>query len=79
MKLPTRNEIKLKLQELIKDNPSSRKIIADWAIKYIINDNEYDVKDLIVWSFLIKLSGADLMDSPSTYLHDVDNLSLIHI
>jgi hypothetical protein len=72
MDLPTKKEIQQKLHELV-EHPELRGIVANWAIKFIFDDRDAPIKDDLVWNYLKILAGADLMDSPSTYLHGVED------
>jgi len=67
MKQPTKEEIINKLK-MILQGKLTREEVADWASKYVIQD-EPNISDETVWELLQIVSGIDLKDSPDEYLH----------
>ncbi|MEO2076626.1 MAG: hypothetical protein ABGX20_14750 [Bacillus sp. (in: firmicutes)] len=68
MEQPTLREIIDRLQAVL-DGQLTREEVADWASRYVMAD-DLTIHDEIVWDFIQILSGIDLLDSPTSYLHD---------
>jgi len=46
----------------------TREEVSDWASYYVMADDP-TIDDEIVWELLITISGIDILDSPTSYLH----------
>ncbi|MFD2082768.1 hypothetical protein SAMN05421678_118139 [Actinopolymorpha cephalotaxi] len=70
MKLPSRDEVRQALEDLVAGR-RSRDEVEDWAMPWVVG--EADVTDMAVWRTLNKLCQADARDTPGVYLyHAVD-------
>jgi len=68
---PSRQDVEQKLLGLLKGNVS-REDVADWAAQWVRLECP-GIEDRAVWSGLKHLAGADLKESPQSYLHhDID-------
>lgn len=67
MRQPSKEALINKL-ELILQGTISREAVADWASKFVMQD-EPNITDEIVWELLQVVSGVDLKNSPDEYLH----------
>jgi hypothetical protein len=67
MNQPTISEI-IKRLKLVLVGEMKREEVSDWASFYVMADNP-NIDDENVWDLLILLSGIDILDSPTTYLH----------
>ena len=66
---PSRSEVQKVLEDLY-EGDISREDAANWAGKFVNNDDPtYDYDDAI-WDALELLSGADFKTSARTYFHD---------
>jgi hypothetical protein len=63
----------IKRLNLVLKNEMSREEVSDWASDYVMTDNPA-INDKNVWDLLIKVSGIDLLDSPTSYLHNGDDI-----
>jgi hypothetical protein len=70
--LPSAQETEVKLVALA-DGSASREEVADWASPWVIGDDIPRDYDRRVWNALLALCGADLKDTPTTYLHGAQN------
>lgn len=75
----TANEINDVFDKLL-NNKVSREQISDWALtRQKAEDNgelfyEPSKAEKKIWKAIIYLLGIDLKDTPTTYLHDVDDI-----
>lgn len=62
-----RQDVKARLVSLVDEsgNPAE---VADWAMA-LIENGDPELRDEKVWRALERMSGADLMTAPGTYLH----------
>ena len=74
MKQPTKNEITNKLNDLFLDK-ISRESVSEWAMEYIKNDKDIDIKDINAWHYLVAISVIDLMISPGKYLYTKEDIN----
>ncbi|GAA3604322.1 hypothetical protein GCM10022419_106290 [Nonomuraea rosea] len=70
---PSRDEIRTVITGLI-EGRRSREEVASWAERTMLELEDSRISDMVVWESLQTLSGADLKDSPTTYLHNEDDL-----
>ncbi|RNG24141.1 DNA-binding protein [Streptomyces botrytidirepellens] len=68
-----RQEITKKLAELTQDAGKSEDI-SNWAIS-VMQGGDTSLLDPKVWEALDRMSGADLMSGPNTYLHSREDFS----
>ena len=68
MLMPTKDEIKEKLELLLK------KDISNWAMSYIINDEIIQNFNDLLWDYLVDISFIGEMIAPNTYLYDDDKV-----
>ncbi|MBI0577374.1 DNA-binding protein [Neobacillus cucumis] len=73
MNQQTVNEIIKKLKLVLIDEMTREKV-SDWASFYVMADNP-NIDDKNVWDLLILLSGIDILDSPTTYLHNEEDIN----
>ena len=52
------------------EGTASREYAADWAMVRIRDDIVDYASNAVLWMALDRLAGADLQESPGTYLHD---------
>lgn len=64
---PSRVEVRQRLLDLLAGHVS-REEVADWASNWVAAADPA-VDDEVVWGALLQLSGADLRESPTDYLH----------
>lgn len=43
---------------------------SDWASR-VMQDDDDDLRDPVIWQAIDRMSGADLMSAPGSYLHGV--------
>lgn len=73
---PTIEEINRRLH-LVLEGKISREDLSDWAEKW---QESFDRKsglrqhDVVVWKCLDTVSGIDLRDSPTSYLHNEEDI-----
>ena len=67
MNQPTVREIINRLK-LVLNGKMTREEVSDWASYYVMADDP-TIDDEIVWELLITISGIDILDSPTSYLH----------
>jgi len=63
----TRQELIDKLNLLISDE-SKRDEVADWAFS-IIDSNSISISDRLIWNFLTKIGGVDLLAIGREFLY----------
>ena len=73
MLMPTKDEIKEKLELLLKKD-ISREEISNWAMSYIINDEIIQNFNDLLWDYLVDISFIGEMIAPNTYLYDDDKV-----
>ncbi|MEY9979216.1 DNA-binding protein [Lysinibacillus sp. RC79] len=73
MNQPTGSEI-IKRLKLVLNGEMTREEVSDWASFYVIADNP-NIDDENVWKLLILLSGIDILDSATTYLHNDEDIN----
>ena len=73
MNQPTISEI-IKRLKLVLIGEMTREEVSDWASFYVMADNP-NIGDGNVWDLLILLSGIDILDSPTTYLHNEEDIN----
>ena len=74
--VPSRKEVADRIDAIL-SGELSRAEVAGWASEYIVYDEPQiypAVSDPVVFEALEKLMGADLMNAPSEYLHDEQNI-----
>lgn len=65
---PSIKEIEMKLRSVIAGK-ETRENISDWAMNYIINDDNVEVTDYKAWHFLVDVTHTDAAISPGEYLY----------
>jgi hypothetical protein len=50
-----------------------REVVSDWAMARIKDANANYSSNAALWTLLERLSGADLKQSPESYLHGVED------
>jgi len=73
--VPSREEVLTRLEGLASGAISPTEAV-DWANEYAIFDDPQvypEVRDELVWEAIVLLTGADLKDSPKSYLHGPDD------
>ena len=73
MLMPTKDEIKEKLELLLKKD-ISREEISDWAGSYITNDEIIQNFNDLLWDYIVEISFIGEMIAPNTYLYDDDKV-----
>lgn len=73
MEQPTVSEI-IKRLKLVLISEMTREEVSDWATSYVMADHP-NIDDENVWDLLILLSGIDILDSPTTYLHNEEDIN----
>jgi hypothetical protein len=73
MNQPTVSEIIKSLKSVLVGK-MTREEVSDWASFYVMADNP-SINDENVWDLLILLSGIDVLDSPTTYLHNDEDIN----
>ncbi len=73
MLMPTKDEIKEKLELLLKKD-ISREEISDWAGSYITNDEIIQNFNDLLWDYIVDISFIGEMIAPNTYLYDDDKV-----
>jgi hypothetical protein len=74
MNQPTVSEI-IKILKLVLIGKMTREEVSDWASFYVMADKP-TIDDKSVWDLLILLSGIDILDSPTTYLHNEEDINV---
>lgn len=69
---PTIQDIQNRLMSVL-NGKMSREAIADWANIYVLQEDPM-VNDEQVWKLLTILSGIDIKDSPTDYLHTEEDI-----
>jgi hypothetical protein len=73
MKQPSLNEIINNLKSVLLGD-KTREEVSDWASCYVMTDNPtIDNED--VWDLLKTICGIDILDSPTSYLHNEDDIN----
>jgi transcription initiation factor IIE alpha subunit len=72
MNQPTVNEILDRLNSVL-NGELTREEASDWASYYVMAD-EPTIDDKIVWDLLKIISGIDVLDSPTSYLHNEEDI-----
>ena len=73
--LPQRSVVRSYLADLA-SGKSSRQEVADWAVQFILGDYDHlPVTDEVAWEMLSTLAGADIKDSPTSYLYDQEDFA----
>lgn len=70
---PKRNEITNKLKKVI-DNEITREEVGSWALEFIRNDDNVEVKDIKAWHYLVLVSSIDEMIAPDEYLYSIEDI-----
>lgn len=63
---PSRSDVREKLVQLL-SGEASRQEVSRWAHQWIAADHP-EVDDLVVWTALTRLGGADLLSGPEDHL-----------
>ncbi len=77
MLMPTKDEIKEKLELLLKKD-ISREEISDWAMAYIIDDEKIQNFNDLLWDYIVDISFIGEMIAPNTYLYDDDKVMSLY-
>ncbi|MBB6451659.1 hypothetical protein HNQ94_000080 [Salirhabdus euzebyi] len=72
MNEPNMSEIIKRLEKVL-SGELKREDISDWASLYVMDD-EPNVDDENVWEMLKIMSGIDILDSPTTYLYNQEDI-----
>lgn len=70
---PKREEITNKLKKII-DSKITREEVGSWALEFIRNDDNVEVKDIEAWHYLVSVSSVDEMISPDEYLYSIEDI-----
>ncbi|HEY0828897.1 MAG TPA: hypothetical protein VGE40_12435 [Bacilli bacterium] len=71
MERPTVEEIVKRLKRVLEGN-LNREEVSNWAENWtrkFMDESRLSEKDLLIWKYLDVVSGIDLKDSPTEYLH----------
>lgn len=69
---PNMKEVIAKLESVLLGD-LNREEVSDWAEFYVMAD-EPKIEDENVWEMLKTISGIDILDSPTTYLHNEEDI-----
>lgn len=72
MNQPTVDEGINKLK-LVLSGEMTREEASDWAESYVMCDDP-EIDDDMVWDLLMIISGIDILDSPTSYLHSEEDI-----
>jgi hypothetical protein len=73
MTFPSRADTEARLAELVEGTLTPEEA-ADWARPFVVDESTHsDSMDWPVWQALKHLLGADLLSTPSEYLHGRDD------
>ncbi|MEH7549848.1 DNA-binding protein [Neobacillus vireti] len=72
MNQPTVSEIIDRLKSVL-NGELTREEISNWASYYVMADDP-NIDDEIVWDLLKIISGIDILDSPTSYLHNEEDI-----
>ncbi|WP_226669667.1 DNA-binding protein [Metabacillus litoralis] len=72
MNEPNMKEVIEKLEKVLSGD-LNREDVSDWAEFYVMTD-EPKVNDENVWEMLKTISGIDILDSPTTYYHNQEDI-----
>lgn len=72
MNQPTVIEIIDRLQSVL-NGELTREEVSDWASYYVMADDP-TIDDEIIWDLLKIISGVDILDSPTSYLHNEEDI-----
>jgi hypothetical protein len=72
MNEPIMKEVIEKLEKVLSGD-LNREDVSDWAELYVMAD-EPMVDDENVWEMLKTISGIDILDSPTSYLHNQEDI-----
>lgn len=70
---PKADEITNKLKKIIA-NEVTRENVGRWALEFIKNDDNIEVKDIKAWHYLVAVSSIDEMISPDEYLYSLEDI-----
>lgn len=70
---PQRDEITNKLKKII-DNEITREEVGRWALEFIRNDDNVEIKDIKAWHYLVSVSIIDEMIAPDEYLYSIEDI-----
>ncbi|MCH6268885.1 DNA-binding protein [Neobacillus citreus] len=72
MNQPTVSDIIDRLKSIL-NGEMTREEVSDWASYYVMADAP-TINDEIVWDLLKIISGIDILDSPTSYLHNEEDI-----
>ncbi|MGZ4161056.1 MAG: DNA-binding protein [Neobacillus sp.] len=72
MNQPTVSDIIDRLKSVL-NGEMTREEVSDWASYYVMADAP-TINDEIVWDLLKIISGIDILDSPTSYLHNEEDI-----
>lgn len=70
---PKIEEINNKLKKVI-DNEISREEVGSWALNFIQNDENIEIRNLKAWHYLVSVSSIDEMIAPDEYLYSIEDI-----
>ncbi|WP_196493747.1 DNA-binding protein [Ornithinibacillus caprae] len=72
MNEPNMKEVIAKLEKVL-SGELNREEVSEWAEFYVMADKP-NVDDENVWEMLQTISGIDILDSPTTYLYNQEDI-----
>jgi hypothetical protein len=72
MNQPTVSEVIERLKSVL-NGELTREEVSEWASYYVMADDP-TIDDEIVWDLLKIISGIDILDSPTSYFHNEEDI-----
>ena len=73
MQQPKADEITNKLNEVIVQK-TTREEVGQWALEFIVNDDNLEINDIKAWHYLVTVSSVDEMIAPDEYLYSIEDI-----
>lgn len=73
MQQPKAVEITNKLNKVI-DQKTTREEVRQWALEFIMNDDNLEINDIKAWHYLVTVSSVDEMIAPDEYLYSIEDI-----
>lgn len=70
---PTIEEINNKLKKVI-DNEITRVEVGNWALDFILNDDNVEIRNIKAWHYLVSISSIDEMITSNEYLYSIEDI-----
>ena len=70
---PTIEEINNKLKKVI-DNEITRVEAGNWALDFILNDDNVEIRNIKAWHYLVSVSSIDEMITSNGYLYSIEDI-----